>query len=246
MGLYALKEFMDWGWSPVREWIALANPDWPEYSGQIRRLCEVWRRRPVRALKPMEDFRTQMSAIGAALRIPTDFFRYYYTEFQGSDYNPFTKAQSRVSRVIIEVLQNPLLILSRETLQWLLQAEKPAGNRETDHALCLRWVHLCSELLEVPAKTRQRLEAVMSVFFFGKMGSSRFPAYVRTELWRKKDRYFASAMSYLWMQLFLIKSVPWPRNFTQNSIRAMEFRTQLLQGLPSDCPRLYLAVYCTR
>ncbi len=248
VGLYALKEFIDWGWAPVREWIARANPDWLAYSIQIRRLCELWRRRPTKALAPMDSFRTKMSAIGAALRIPTDFFRYYFTCLEGDQYNPFTKAQSRVSRFVIEVCQNPLLLLSQETLGWLVSDPKNSNtkdSRRADHALCLRWIQLCTELLKVPTKTRKRLETVMDTFFFGKMGSSRFPAYARTELYRKKDRYFASAMSYLWMQLFLIKSVPWPRNFTQNSIKAMEFRTRLLQGLPSDCPRLYLAVYCT-
>jgi len=240
-GLYALKEYIDWGLSPIRELMAAANPAWLPYSQEIRRLCENWRvGRPLDTDAEMKVYRSKMSSIGASLRIPTDFFSYFFTELGGDDYNPFKRDTPMDLRIRL-IMEHPFeTLLSQETLQWLI---KPlAYSRHTDHLLCRRWLRLCMHVLQGPPRIIHDIEPVLLKFFFGDMGSSRYPAFVRATLSRKA-MYYASLISYLWVQLTVISSLTWPKNFCDNALRAMTYRMKH-QNVPMDIERQWLLVFC--
>lgn len=278
-GLHAVKEYLN---SRLCNASALAmaglSDAWPGYEQGVNSACEELRKarlagpldRPrleERAFKNMLTARSQMTAIGASVRVPGNFL-VYINRRKGKEWDDnvlsLNSKTPDIDQTVRTILDAPDVSFCRPVTSFIFQdkaidelaqsqpfcvrvTRELADFRERDRMCMVRLLTVLCVWFRVGYADFCHIRSIVDVYYAGTRGSSSFP--------EQFDRHFkdrphlkavVAAMAFLWVNLTAVTYVRLPANLSAHVDEAMLRRSISLVGddTLAKSDNFWLCLYC--
>lgn len=278
-GLHAVKEYLNYllrfsspNSSPV---MCALSSSWADYDSGVSDACEKLRAarlghakdKEEQALRQMLVARSQMTAVGASVRVPGSFLTYVNRLLKTGWGENVLDADSKtpdIDRAVRSILDAPDISFCKQVTGYVFFDEYVDQMAKSD-SFCVR---VGSDVLDFRKRDRRcmlRLLAVLcvwfqiaytdylslryivNVYYSGDRGASSFPVHFhQTFKDNPRLKHVVAAMGFTWVNLTAVTYTRLPRNLNACTREAMVSRSRSLVGddTLAHLDKAWLVLYC--